>query len=157
MNGLTMPQQAVPLVWTPYGWMPLEVPEFAPGTDIFVSVPVTNNSNQDAECKIQGNLHQGAQTGTGDLLAEWESDVVPVMAGRTASIYLPGGDNFPHTTLELGAGTFGVGIERDLTVTLYYKKDGEWIEYDSRDFRPIYKVPEIEYEFTIGQPSVNLS
>lgn len=157
MNGLIVPQQVVPLVWTPYGWAPLAVPEFAPGTDIYISVPVTNKSSQDVECKLKGNLHQGAQTGTGDLLAEWESDVVPVPAGQTQNLWLPGGDDFPHTTVELGAGTFGVGIERDLTVTLYYKKDGEWVEHTSHDFRPLYKVPEVEYEFTIGQPSVDVA
>lgn len=160
MDGLIAQQPLVPLVWTPYGWMPMEMPEFSPGTDIWFSIPVTNLSSGAVKCKVTGHLHQGAGWGTGDFMewpdgseARFESSPQTIPVGQTVSLGLPGGDKL-WTTQDIGGDP-----ERDLTeITLYYEDEsGNWVEYGATEKYGIYRVTAVAYEFTIGQPSVNAS
>lgn len=155
MNGLVIPQRAIPMVWTPYGWMPMSIPEYPPDTDIWFAIPVTNNSDSSlgtVDVKIRARVHQGAHLygTTGDELEAYESSETPVPNGQTVTVGVPGGEN-NHTTRDIGGMA-----ERDLSIDLLYKDaSGEWQMYaEDERFYDLYMVTAAEYGFIIGQPEV---
>lgn len=133
-------------------YYPAEVQEIAPGTDIYFAVEVTNNSTVEARVRLTGRLHQGATMGTGDLIATYESDDVPINAGYTSTIYLPGSTAY-HTTVDLGGDP-----ERDLMIDLEYQDaSGNWqTAISDQQFFRVYDVRPTEYDFTIGTPEVRM-
>lgn len=157
MDGLMVQQPLVPMVWTPYGWMPLEeeAPEFMPGTEICFDCPITNNSGTSVKCKVKVQIYEGSfMPGHGTKLAEYDSDEHTIGDGATYEFRVPSDSPPGPTSHTTEKGTID---RRDVGVVLYYYDPDadEWKEYGSEEWDDHYYVIQVSYEFIIGKPTVH--
>jgi len=121
----------------------LEAPVFLPGTNIIVSVPITNKSTVSVRTKVKVYIYEGSLLpGHGTLLATKTSDeyTIPVNGNYTFSV--------THTTVQ------GTIDRRDIGVEVQYWDGSKWATGKTAEFDDVYFVRPPNYQFEIGQPTV---
>lgn len=139
MDGVLVPVS--PLVWTPFGWVPLAETVFPPGTNIRIGVPVTSRCTATVNVRVDVKIYEGsAYPGHGTLLKTIRSTQY-TMAPNTTHIF-----TVNHTTVK------GSIDRRDIGAVVGYYDNG-WVEDGSEEWDDVYYVRE-EYIFEIGTPTV---
>ena len=133
---------APPLVWTPFGWVPLAETVFPPGTKIRIGIPVTSRCTSNVKTFVVVRVYEGSVlTGHGKELKKINSTEYTIAPGETHTFSV-------ERTTEKGSID-----RRDIGVEVRYYKGGAWVVNGSKEWDDVYYVRE-EYLFEIGTPTV---
>ena len=141
MNGVVTPE--IPLVWTPFGWVPLTAPVFLPGAYIRIGVPVTSRCTGSVRAFVIVRVYEGSVLpGHGTELGKYNSSESTIVPSGTETFYVY------HTTEK------GSIDRRDIGVEVWYWDGSDWVQDGSEEWDDVYYVRE-EFHFDIGQPVVS--